>query len=95
MLVNAVIYTFPAENAGEAAALLARLRDASRAEAGCIAYDVARGIEDANVFVLHEVWQDQAALDFHYATAHFQQLGTNGIRQLATSRIAHRCAPLP
>ena len=91
MLVNAVIYTFPADKAEEAERMLIELRDASRAEAGCLAYDVARGVDDPGVFVLHEVWRDQAALDAHYAEEHFARLGVNGIRKLATERIGHRC----
>jgi quinol monooxygenase YgiN len=94
MLVNAVIYTFPAEKAEEAARTLRSLRDASRAEPGCITFDVSRGIEDANAFVLYEEWRDQDALDVHYKTDHFEKFGINGIRALATNRIAHRCRPL-
>ena len=51
MLVNCVIYTFPADKAEEAAKVLAPLRDGSRAEAGCITFDVSRSTEDPNVFV--------------------------------------------
>jgi len=94
MLVNAVIYTFPADKAEEAARTLRPLRDASRAEPGCITFDVARSTEDPNVFVLYEEWRDQAALDEHYTTEHFTRFGVNGIRTLASARVAHRCLPL-
>jgi quinol monooxygenase YgiN len=94
MLVNAVIYTFPPEKADEAAALLIRLRDASLTETGCLSYDVAQSIESPEVFVLHEKWADQAALDVHYATEHFTTLGLQGVRPLAVSRVGHRCRPL-
>ena len=94
MLVNAVIYTFPAEKAADAERMLIELRDASRAELGCITFDVSRSIEDGGVFVLYEEWNDQAALDFHYATEHFTRLGLNGIRPLASARIGHRCSSL-
>jgi quinol monooxygenase YgiN len=94
MLVNAVMYTFAAEEIGEAERTLRELRDKSRAEAGCITFDVSRSVEDENVFVLYEEWQDQAALDFHYKTEHFERLGLNGIRKLAKGRIGHRCLPI-
>jgi quinol monooxygenase YgiN len=94
MLVNAVIYTFAPENVAEAERTLIELRDGSRAEAGCITFDVSRSIEDENAFVLYEEWDDQAALDVHYATEHFQRCGLNGIRKLAATRIGHRCRPL-
>jgi quinol monooxygenase YgiN len=90
-LVNAVFYTFPADKADEAEALLLDLRDRSREEAGCIGFDVARGIDDPNVFALHEVWRDVAALERHYTEPHFIELGLNGIRRLASERIGHRC----
>ena len=94
MLVNAVVYTFPPDKVEEASHILRSLRDASRAEPGCITFDVSRGIEDTNAFVLYEEWRDQAALDEHYKTAHFEKFGINGIRVLATNRVAHRCRPL-
>jgi quinol monooxygenase YgiN len=94
MLVNAVLYTFPADKAEEAAQLLIRLRDGSRAEPGCITFDVSRSTDDPNVFVLYEEWRDQAALDEHYATEHFTRYGVNGVRALASNRLGHRCRPL-
>ncbi len=94
MLVNAVIYTFAPENVAEAERTLIALRDASRAEAGCITFDVSRSIEDETAFVLYEEWNDQAALDVHYATDHFKNYGLNGIRKLASTRVGHRCRPL-
>ena len=94
MLVNAVIYTFPAEKAAEAERTLIELRDTSRAEPGCLTFDVSRSVEDDTVFVLYEEWNDPAALDVHYATEHFTRLGLNGIRKLASQRIGHRCRSL-
>ena len=45
-------------------------------------------------FVLYEKWRDQAALDAHYATEHFTRLGVNGVRPLATSRLAVKGTPV-
>jgi quinol monooxygenase YgiN len=94
MLVNAVIYTFPADKAEEAARSLRPLRDGSRTEPGCITFEVSRSNDDPNAFVLYEEWADQAALDVHYKTENFIKYGVNGIRALASSRLAHRCTPL-
>lgn len=94
MLVNAVIYTFPTEKVAEAERTLIELRDASRAEAGCITFDVSHSVEDPTAYVLYEEWNDQAALESHYATEAFQRLGLNGIRKLAQTRVGHRCTPL-
>ena len=94
MLVNCVLYTFPADKVAEAEKVLIPLRDGSRAEAGCISFDVSRSTEDPNVFVLYEEWRDQEALDVHYKTEHFNKYGINGVRALASNRIGHRCRPL-
>ena len=45
-------------------------------------------------FFLYEIWRDQAALDAHYLTDHFQEYGVNGVRKLAKERIGHRCRSL-
>ena len=87
MLVNAVLYTFPDDRADEVEALFRELATATRTEPGCISYEVARGADgERGTFVLFEKWRDQAALDEHFATEHFQRLGTNGVRLLMTSR---------
>lgn len=87
MLVNAVMYVFPEERADEAAGLLAELARASRAEAGCLGYEVVRAADEP-AFVLFEKWRDEAALQTHYETDHFQRLGVNGIRTFALNRQA-------
>jgi quinol monooxygenase YgiN len=40
----------------------------TRAESGCITFDLLIDKNDPSIFVLYESWKDQAALD-----AHFQQ----------------------
>lgn len=42
----------------------------ARKEAGCIFFEVHRGIDEKNVFVLYEKWKDRAALDKHFETPH-------------------------
>jgi autoinducer 2-degrading protein len=89
MLVNAVLYTIPRDKADEAEGYLRELAATSRAEAGCAGYEVARADEaDHATFVLFEKYRDQAALDAHMQTEHFQRLGINGFRPLATGRQA-------
>ena len=45
---------------------------ASRQEAGNLRYDLHQDIENANRVVFFEIWQSQAAVDEHGASAHFQ-----------------------
>ena len=46
--------------------------EASRKEAGCVAYDLHFSITDPDKMVFVEVWQDRAALDEHFTTSHFK-----------------------
>ncbi|ASK27882.1 antibiotic biosynthesis monooxygenase [Neisseria chenwenguii] len=45
---------------------------ASRREAGNIRYDLHQDLQNENRFVFFENWRDQAAVDEHNASAHFQ-----------------------
>jgi quinol monooxygenase YgiN len=44
----------------------------TRAEAGCIDYDLHQSQSDPAVFVFYENWASQAALDAHARTPHLQ-----------------------
>jgi quinol monooxygenase YgiN len=92
MLVNAVLYTFAPEDADHAADLLTRLRDASLRESGCASFEIARGVEDGARFALFEQYHDQAAVDAHFASPHFQEFGAGGVRVLAKQRVGLRGA---
>jgi len=47
----------------------------SRAEAGCLQYDLHIVRDNPDSFEMIERWQDDATLDRHMATAHFAALG--------------------
>jgi quinol monooxygenase YgiN len=57
----------------EAPALLQKLADASRQEAGNLRFDVLQHTQRANHFTVVEHWQSQAALDTHVAAAHTRE----------------------
>jgi (4S)-4-hydroxy-5-phosphonooxypentane-2,3-dione isomerase len=86
MLVQSVHYAFAPEDADKAAAMLQDLREASRQEPGVVIFDVVRGHDDAAVFALYEVYRDQAALDAHSESNHFQRYVIHGVRLMATHR---------
>ena len=59
--------------AGEHARLrgqLQRLVEPTRAEAGCITYDLHASNFDPGYFMFHEVWRSAADLDAHFKTPH-------------------------
>jgi len=58
----------------QGAALVKKLADASRKEAGATRFEVAQRTAPANQFITFEVWKDQAALDAHSGAAHKQFL---------------------
>ncbi len=94
MLIQSVHFVFAPEDGDKVEAIFRELREASRAEAGVIAFDIGRGRDEPNVFDLWEVYRDQAALDFHKATDHYQRLVVNGIRPLAKERSADLLSPI-
>ena len=61
--------------AGQQDALEQHLRallEPTRAEAGCSQYDLHQDAEQPGTFYVLERWNDEAALEFHNNTAHFQ-----------------------
>ena len=53
---------------------LQRLLGPTRAESGCISYDLHQSQSDPALFVFYENWASQAALDEHFQTPHLKAL---------------------
>jgi len=53
---------------------LQRLVAPTRAEPGCIAYDLHESLNDAALFLFYETWKSQADLDAHFETPHLKAL---------------------
>jgi quinol monooxygenase YgiN len=94
VIIQSVHYTVALEDAEKAAAMLRELREASRGEAGVIAFEIARGTDKPNEFALYEEYHDEAAVAAHAKTAHFDRLVVNGIRKLAQQRHAVTGPPI-
>jgi quinol monooxygenase YgiN len=63
------------EGEGDAVAdILRQLAPLTRAEPGCLQYEVHRHADDANTFMLFERFADEAALEAHTASPHVQEL---------------------
>lgn len=54
--------------------LAKELVEKSRAEAGCVSYELEQNIEDERVHVFVESWADQEAIDTHNQSEHFKRL---------------------
>lgn len=59
---------------------------ATRAESGCVSYELLADVEDQNAFVLAETWLSQADLDAHTRTPHFRE----AMEQLESLEIAEQ-----
>ena len=58
------------EKVDEMRALLAGLVTPTRAEAGCLRYELLHNLTDAADFTFVEEWRDAAALESHFNTEH-------------------------
>ncbi len=56
-------------------AILETMLEPSRAEPGCICYRFFRSHDDSDSIMFYEQWRDMPAIEFHFATSHFQALG--------------------
>lgn len=45
----------------------------SRAENGCLNYDFHQAIDDETIFLWHETWENEAAIDAHANSSHFKE----------------------
>jgi quinol monooxygenase YgiN len=53
--------------------LLKSLIEPTRAEAGCINYDLHRDLEDSSTFYFYENWRSREDLDAHFQTPHLER----------------------
>ena len=82
---------------GEAESVLAALREMTpltRSEAGCLAYEPHRSVEDPNVFFLYERYCDQAAFQAHANSDYFARCIKDGAWPRLARREVVRAEPL-
>jgi len=92
--IQSVHFTFAPEDAERVVEIFKELRTLSQAEAGVVGFEVARSKDKPNVFLLWEVYRDEAALKAHMETEHFRRLVIGAIRPLAKERLAETVFPL-
>lgn len=54
--------------------LAREMAEASNAEDGCLGYSINRCCEDELLYTVIEYWKDQAAIDEHNKSEHFQRI---------------------
>jgi quinol monooxygenase YgiN len=65
--------------------LVADFTNASRAEPGCISFDWYRSADDPNLYVLIELFRDEAAGKAHVESEHFKAAGESMPRWLSAA----------
>ena len=63
--INVVLTVKDATDIAEIQSLLAEQQRLSRAEPGCVRFEVYHSQTDARVFLLNEHWTDSSAIDAH------------------------------
>jgi (4S)-4-hydroxy-5-phosphonooxypentane-2,3-dione isomerase len=93
-VVLAVTWIAKDEEADTVAGLLEQMVPLSRAEPGCLQYDVHRDRDDPSRFFIFERYVDEAALEAHGASEHFQQLAFGDAIPRLVSRERRYLIPL-
>ena len=83
MIVLAVTWKANPGNEAEVARLFALLQAESRRDPGCRMFVVHRHLADPARFFIYEQYDDQAALDAHRASPHFQRYVRTELPKLA------------
>ncbi len=94
MVVLAV--TWIANEGNESAVISAfkRLADGSRKEPGCRMYVVHQHRDDKRKFFVYEQYDDDAALQAHRDTPHFQEIALKTLPALGKRAEAHLMEPV-
>jgi len=92
-----IIATWRAKPGSEStvAATLDELAAASRLEPGCRFYQAQESLETPGVFVVYEIYDDQAAAEVHTASDHFRRLVLEQAVPLLESRERQVLETLP
>ncbi len=94
MITLAVTYVVNAGREAEAEGFARELIAASRLEPGCRAYDVNRAKDDEHRYLFYERYDDEAALEAHRSSPHFERFGRQGLQTVAERRDAVLYVPL-
>src|SRR5579871_1469300 len=77
---------FPEADRGQMEDLLRNLAEATRKEPGCVTFVPHFLKEGPSAILLYEQYVDEAALEHHRSSPHFERYATQGFRKLITSR---------
>ncbi len=94
MIVLAVTWIAKAGQEERAADLFRELTRESRKEPGCAMYVVHRRRDDPRQFFIYEQYRDDAALEAHRQSPHFQRIALGALAECAERKEGTLYAPL-
>jgi quinol monooxygenase YgiN len=94
MVVLAVTWIAKPGHEDEVAGIFSKLQTASRQEPGCLMYIVHRHRTDARRFFIYEQYRDDAALEAHRKSAHFQEYAINALQDIGERKEGELFSPL-
>jgi quinol monooxygenase YgiN len=94
MVILAVTWVANEGREAEVKAAFATLAAGSRSEPGCRLYVVSQNREDRRRFFVYEQYDDDAALQAHRATPHFQEIALQTLPSLGKRVEAHLMDPV-
>ena len=94
MVVLAVTWVAKPGHEDEVAGIFGKLQTASRQEPGCLMYIVHRHRNDARRFFIYEQYRDDAALETHRESTHFQEYAINALKDIGDRKEGELFSPL-
>jgi quinol monooxygenase YgiN len=94
MLVLAVTWMANPGHESEVAEIFTKLQAASRQEPGCLMYIVHRHKDDPRHFFIYEQYRDEASLEAHRNTPHFQEFAIKALANIGERKQGNLYSPL-
>jgi autoinducer 2-degrading protein len=94
MVVLAVTWMAKPGHEDEVAAIFGKLQAASRQEPGCLMYIVHRHRTDATRFFIYEQYRDDAALETHRNSVHFNLYAITALQDIGERKEGELYSPL-
>ncbi len=94
MIVLAVVWVAKPGHEEKVASVFRKLETESRKEPGCLMYNVHRLKDDPARFFIYEQYRDDAALQAHRESLHFQQYAVTGLQDIADRVTGDLYSPL-
>ena len=94
MVVLAVTWVAKPGHEEEVAGIFGKLQAASRQEPGCLMYVVHRHRTDSTRFFIYEQYRDDAALEVHRQSPHFQEYAIRALKDIGDRKEGELFSPL-